>query len=162
MKTLDYLGLEEKATGKVVESLQQLLADYQVFYTNLRGFHWNITGHSFFTLHSKFEEMYNDTAEKIDEIAERILMLSGVPANKFSDYLKVAKVKEVSGVSCGEEALNNILDTYKNIIADERKILALASEAADEATVSLMSGYLTEQEKLIWMLVAYSTCSCKK
>ena len=96
MKTLDYIHLDAVAAGKVVEALQQLLADYQVFYTNLRGFHWNIKGHGFFVLHSKFEDMYNDAAEKVDELAERILMLGGVPVNKFSEYLKVAKVKEVS------------------------------------------------------------------
>lgn len=72
MKTLDYIHLDAVAAGKVVEALQQLLADYQVFYTNLRGFHWNIKGHGFFVLHSKFEDMYNDAAEKVDELAERI------------------------------------------------------------------------------------------
>lgn len=66
MKTLDYIHLDAVAAGKVVEALQQLLADYQVFYTNLRGFHWNIKGHGFFVLHSKFEDMYNDAAEKVD------------------------------------------------------------------------------------------------
>lgn len=162
MKTLDYLHLDASAANKVVESLQQLLADYQVFYTNLRGFHWNIKGHGFFVLHSKFEDMYNDAAEKVDELAERILMLGGVPVNKFSEYLKVAKVKEVSGVSCGDEALENILSTYGQFIAEERKLLSQASEAGDEATVALMSDYLKEQEKLVWMLVAYSTCDCKK
>ena len=75
MKTLDYLHLDENAAGKLVQSLQQLLADFQVHYMNLRGFHWNIQGHGFFVLHSKFEEMYDDMAEKIDQIAERILML---------------------------------------------------------------------------------------
>ena len=84
MKTLDYLHLDENAAGKLVQSLQQLLADFQVHYMNLRGFHWNIQGHGFFVLHSKFEEMYDDTAEKVDQIAERILMLGGVPSNKFS------------------------------------------------------------------------------
>mgnify|MGYP005932930901 CR=1 FL=1 len=162
MKTLDYLHLDESAAGKLVQSLQQLLADFQVHYMNLRGFHWNIQGHGFFVLHSKFEEMYDDTAEKVDQIAERILMLGGVPSNKFSEYLKVARVKEVSGVSCGDEALKNILDTYGHLIGEERKLLSLASEAGDEATVALMSDYLKEQEKLVWMLVAYSTCDCKK
>ena len=162
MKTLDYLHLDESAAGKLVRSLQQLLADFQVHYMNLRGFHWNIQGHGFFVLHSKFEEMYDDTAEKVDQIAERILMLGGVPSNKFSEYLKVARVKEVSGVSCGDEALKNILDTYGHLIDEERKLLSLASEAGDEATVALMSDYLKEQEKLVWMLVAYSTCDCKK
>ena len=162
MKTLDYLHLNEKKVADVVSALHQLLADFQVHYTNLRGFHWDIKGHGFFVLHGKFEDMYNDAAEKVDEIAERILMLGGEPDNKFSEYLKVARVKEVSGVSCGDEALKNILDTYGHLIGEERKLLSLASEAGDEATVALMSDYLKEQEKLVWMLVAYSTCDCKK
>ena len=88
MKTLEFIKLNESGANNVVASLQQLLADFQVYYTNLRGFHWNIKGHDFFVLHSQFEKMYDDTAEKVDEIAERILMLGGTPANKFSDYLK--------------------------------------------------------------------------
>ncbi len=162
MKTLDYLHLDAAQAGKTVNSLQQLLADFQLFYTNLRGFHWNIQGKSFFTLHSKFEEMYDDAAEKVDEIAERILMLGGVPANKFSDYLKIAQVKEVAGVTCGEEAVKNILETLSLLIKEERSILEQASEAGDESTVTLMSDYLKEQEKTVWMLVAYSTSSCNK
>lgn len=162
MKTLDYLHLDASAAQNVAAALQQLLADYQVFYTNLRGFHWNIKGHGFFVLHSKFEDLYNNAAEKVDELAERILMLGGEPVNKFSEYLKVARVKEVSGVCCGDEALKNILETYGQFIADERKLLSLASEAGDEGTVALMSDYLKEQEKLVWMLVAFSTCNCKE
>ena len=95
MKTLDYLHLNEKKVADVVSALHQLLADFQVHYTNLRGFHWDIKGHGFFVLHGKFEDMYNDAAEIVDEIAERILMLGGTPENKFSEYLKVAKVKEI-------------------------------------------------------------------
>lgn len=162
MKTLDYIHLDASGAGKVVVALQQLLADYQVFYSNIRGLHWNIKGHGFFVLHSKFEDMYNNAAEKADELAERILMLGGVPENKFSEYLKVARVKEVSGICCGEEALKNVLDTYSQFIGEERKLLSLASEVGDEATVALMSDYLKEQEKLVWMMVAYSTCDCKK
>ena len=149
MKTLDYLQLNASATDNVVKSLQQLLADFQVYYTNLRGFHWNIQGPDFFVLHSKFD--------KIDEIAERILTLGGVPANKFSDYLQISKIKEVGEVNCGSEALKNILDSYKYLIGEERTILSLASEAGDEVTVALLSDYLKEQEKLVWMLRAYST-----
>ena len=157
MKTLDYLQLNASATDNVVKSLQQLLADFQVYYTNLRGFHWNIQGPDFFVLHSKFEDLYNDAADKIDEIAERILTLGGVPANKFSDYLKISKIKEVGEVNCGSEALKNIRDSYKYLIGEERTILSLASEAGDEVTVALLSDYLKEQEKLVWMLCAYST-----
>lgn len=161
MKTLNFIHLDSIAAGKVVDSLQQLLADYQVFYTNLRGFHWNIKGSQFFVLHKQYEEMYNNVSEKADELAERILMLGGEPVNKFSEYLKVARVKEVSGVSSASESLKNVLDTYSYFIGEERKLLALASELADEATVALMSDYLKEQEKLVWMLVAYASGESK-
>ena len=161
MKTLNFIHLDSIAAGKVVDSLQQLLADYQVFYTNLRGFHWNIKGNQFFVLHKQYEEMYNNVSEKSDELAERILMLGGEPVNKFSEYLKVARVKEVSGVSSASESLKNVLDTYSYFIGEERKLLALASELADEATVALMSDYLKEQEKLVWMLVAYASGESK-
>ena len=161
MKTLNYIHLDANAVGNVVNALQQLLADLQVFYTNLRGFHWNIKGRGFFILHSKFEELYDDIAEKVDEVEERILTLGGVPANNYTDYLKVAQVKEVSGVSCGDEALENVLNTYSLLIAKEREVLALASSAGDESTVALMSDYLKAQEKLVWMLVAYSSSNCK-
>ena len=157
MKTLDYLHLNEEGVSKVIAGLNQMLADYQVFYTNLRGFHWNIKGHGFFVLHSKFESMYDDVAAKVDELAERILMLGGEPENKFSEYLKVAKLQEVSGVSCADECLKNILDTYGYLIGEERKLMVVASEAGDETTVAMMSDYLKEQEKLVWMLVAYNS-----
>ena len=128
-----------------------------MYYTNLRGFHWNIKGHDFFVLHSQFEKMYDDTAEKVDEIAERILMLGGTPANKFSDYLKVANINEVDKVSNGEQALDNILQSISYLIGEERKILSIASQAGDEVTVSMMSDYLKEQEKMVWMLTAYNS-----
>ena len=156
MKTLELIKLNESGANNVVASLQQLLADFQVYYTNLRGFHWNIKGHGFFVLHGKFEDMYNNAAEKVDELAERILMLGGEPENKFSEYLKIAKVREIDGVSCGGEALGHVLDTYKYLIGRERELLAQASEAGDEVTVSMMTDYLQEQEKTVWMLCAFS------
>ena len=160
MKTLNYIKLNESGVANVVSALHQLMADFQVYYTNLRGFHWNIKGHGFFVLHEKFESMYDDAAEKVDEIAERILMLGGVPENTFSEYLKVAKIKEVSDVACGSDAVSNILETYGYLIGEERKIIELANEAGDDVTADLMTGYLKEQEKMVWMLVAFSTKGC--
>lgn len=155
MKTLNYIHLDEKGANNIVVSLQQLLADFQIHYANLRGFHWNIKGHGFFVLHSKFEELYNGAAEKVDEIAERILMLGGIPSNKYSDYLKMSHIKEIDRVSNGDEALGHILETYGHLIEEERKLLSLASANGDEGTVALMSDYLKEQEKMVWMLTAY-------
>ena len=161
MRTLDYLNLNEAKVSGLVSALQQLLADFQVYYTNLRGFHWEIKGRGFFVLHEKFESMYDDAASKVDEIAERILTLGGTPENKYSGYLKVARIPEVSGVSTSREAVENVLGTYKHFIAEERKLIDLANEANDAVTADMLTGYLKEQEKMIWMLVAFSTHSCE-
>jgi starvation-inducible DNA-binding protein len=155
MKTLDFTKLDSVAAKETVISLQQLLSDFQVFYTNLRGFHWNVKGKNFFQLHARFEDMYNDTSDKIDEIAERILMLDGIPAHNFSDYLSLSQVKETSYITNGDEALKDILETLSLLIQSERAILAQVSAAGDEATVSMLSDYISEQEKTTWMLAAY-------
>lgn len=160
MKTLSYLPLNKQQVAPVVNGLAQLLADLQVYYTNLRGFHWNIKGRGFFTLHEKFEGLYNEVAEKVDEVAERILQLDGKPENKFSEYLKTTNVPEVSNVQCGGDAVENILQTLRALMIQERNILALAAEANDEVTVALMGDYLRGQEKQVWMLTAFASAAC--
>ena len=153
MKTTEITGL--KKVQDITKGLQQLLADLQVHYTNLRGFHWNIKGRDFYLLHEKFEEMYDDTAAKVDEVAERLLMLGETPVHTFTEYLKTARVKETGVVSDANEAVKIILDTYKHLIASERALISVASEANDEATVALISDYISGQEKEVWMLTSY-------
>lgn len=155
MRTLDFLALEENKTNNVVNSLGLLLADFQVFYSNLRGFHWNVKGKGFFILHAKYEDLYNDAAEKVDEIAERILQLGGKPESRYSEYLKIADVKEDGFEVAGAEGLGKVLDTMGLLIKEERKIIKIATEAGDDVTVALMSDYLKSQEKLVWMLISF-------
>ena len=154
MKTLDYLHLDNKKVNNVVNALNQLLADYQVFYTNLRGFHWNVKGKMFFGLHAKYEAYYNDAAEKVDEIAERILQLGATPENRFSEYLKKATLKEDGFKPAGTEGMKKILDDLSIRIKQEREVVKLAGEAEDEGTVALMDDFLISQEKMVWMISA--------
>ena len=135
--------------------MNELLADYQVFYQILRGLHWNIKGKEFFELHTKFEEFYDDAVVKVDEIAERILTLEGEPLHTFSDYLKTSKIKEKKGITNGVEGVKLIVKNFSIIIAKERAIMDMAGDANDEGTSSLMSDYISETEKTVWMLNAY-------
>ena len=154
-KNNNNIGLNIEKSKKVAENLNDLLSNYQLFYMNLRGFHWNIKGKKFFELHLKFEELYNDTLIKVDEIAERILTLSETPFHSFKKYLDTTEIKAAENIKVGEEAINIILDALKILLAKERTILTMASEANDEGTVALMSDYIVEQEKLVWMLSSY-------
>ncbi len=137
------------------KKLNQLLADYQLFYQNLRGLHWNIKGREFFELHIKFEEFYDDAVIKIDEIAERILTLEGEPLHTFTDYLKVSQIKEKKGITNGVEGVKIIVKNFSSLILNERTILNYSNEAEDEGTASLMSDYIAQTEKTLWMLNSY-------
>ncbi|TGG96018.1 DNA starvation/stationary phase protection protein [Natronospirillum operosum] len=149
------IGLEKEQAQILARGLNDLLANYQVFYMNTRGYHWNIRGKDFFELHVKFEELYTDLLTKIDEIAERILTLGEQPEHTYSSYLEAAAIKERTHVSDGTEAVSQILEAFRTVIARQRAVLSQAAEADDEGTSALMSDYIREQEKQVWMYSAY-------
>ncbi len=155
MKNTAIIGLKETKTKEIAEKLNVLLANYSIFYQNTRGAHWNIKGDQFFTLHPKFEELYDNLVLKIDEIAERILTLGAVPAHNYSEYLEVSSIKESKEVSDGNKCVENILASFKIVIDLQRELLDISDEAGDEGTNSQMSDYITEQEKEVWMYNSY-------
>ena len=155
MKTLNLIVLDKEKSKELVNHLNDLLANYQIFYQNLRGFHWNVKGSNFFELHTKFEEYYNDAIEKVDEIAERVLTLEGTPLHSYSAYMKQAEIKEVTGVSDGNRCVKEIVGNLGILIRKEREILALAAEIGDDGTQDMINPYISEQEKNLWMLRAY-------
>lgn len=154
-QNLNQIGLDKTASSDLADKLNELLANYQIFYMNARGFHWNIKGEKFFELHLKFEELYNDSLIKIDEIAERILTLGFTPLHTFGDYLERSKIKVSKNISSGTEAIQKILKGYEVLLPLERELLEMSGESNDEGTNALMSDYIREQEKLIWMYSAY-------
>ncbi len=155
MAQMNQIGLDEAKAKSLSQKLNILLANYQVFYINARGFHWNITGEKFFELHAKFEELYNDLLVKVDEVAERILTLGFTPAHSFSNYLQTSTIKEATNISDARQAVQNIVQAFQALLEVERDLLALSSDANDEGTNALMSDYIREQEKQIWMYSAY-------
>ena len=152
---MNRIGLKKDAAKKLAQNLNELLANYQIFYMNVRGYHWNIKGNKFFELHVKFEELYNDLFLKIDEIAERVLTLGHTPLHTFEEYTKASNVKPVNNITNGNEAVQGILDAFTVMIPLQRAILTKAGDTNDEGTNALMSDYIREQEKLVWMYSAY-------
>ena len=155
MNQKNQIGLEPAETGTLAQLMNDLLANYQVFYMNVRGFHWNIRGDKFFELHAKFEELYTDALVKIDEIAERILTLGYTPLHSYTDYLKKSDIHQYTGVTDGNTAVNYILEGFKVLLVKERELLKLSADADDEGTNALMSDYIREQEKSVWMYSSF-------
>ncbi len=152
---MNAIGLNKQKSKSLAERMNILLANYSVFYQNTRGFHWNIKGDKFIELHVKFEELYNDLLLKIDEVAERILTLGFTPEHNYSNYIRVSTVKESTKVTDGIQSVEQILLAFKAILSMQREILILAEEATDEGTNALMSDYIRQQEKQVWMYAAF-------
>lgn len=146
------LGLEKADSKESVEKLNGLLANFQIYYQNLRGLHWNIKGKNFFDLHVKFEELYTDSQVKIDEIAERILTLQGKPLHTFTDYIANSSVPVGKDISQDVEAVELVVTSLSELLKIERDILDLSDKSDDEGTNAMMSDLISEQEKTIWML----------
>jgi starvation-inducible DNA-binding protein len=154
MKT-NKIGLPQEESEIIITELNVLLANFQVYYQNLRGLHWNIRGKRFFDLHLKFEELYNDSQLKIDLIAERVLTLGGRPLHTFEDYLKFSKLAIGKNISNDVKAIHLIVDSLSDLLKIEREIGSKSAEINDEGTNSMISDFISEQEKTIWMLHAW-------
>lgn len=152
---MSYLGLDKEKTGKTVQELNVLLADYHLYYQKLRNFHWNIIGKNFFDLHEKFEELYDDAKVKVDEIAERILTLRFQPTSNLSEYLKTSNIKESSSDLTDSKMIETLLDDHRILLNQMRNIIEVAEKGGDEGTIDLIGAYIRELEKTSWMLDAW-------
>lgn len=114
------LGLKKAEVEKEIHALNILLSNYQTYYQNLRGVHWNIKGKRFFELHIKFEELYNAAQEQVDEIAERILTLGGVPFNTLASYVKHATIPVGENVFDDDKAVRLVIDSLVALLPLER------------------------------------------
>ncbi|HEY0978555.1 MAG TPA: DNA starvation/stationary phase protection protein, partial [Flavobacteriales bacterium] len=89
--TLRWTGDERK---RITESLNVLLANYQVHYQKLRNYHWNVTGGDFFDIHENLELQYTQAQENIDLIAERVRVFRERPLSTYAEYLATSTLKE--------------------------------------------------------------------
>ena len=142
-------------SSTVVNNLNQLLIDYQVHYQNLRLFHWNVKGPFFFMLHEKFEELYLEAAERIDEVAERILALDGTPKGSLASITAQATIPSSEDIIEANDMVQAILDANGILVKNLTTVLSSAGDVDDEGTLDIFTGYIREIEKQNWMLKAF-------
>lgn len=150
------ISLEEKKLRPVVDHLNDLLANYHVHYQKLRGCHWNVRGAHFFTLHAKFEELYNNAITTIDELAERVLTLGKSPLSRYQDYLETSEIKEIDTIGMSDiDLVRAVVDDLELLIALQRDLLEITDEANDEGSNDMINAFMQFNEKQNWMLRAF-------
>ncbi|WP_099205288.1 Dps family protein [Scatolibacter rhodanostii] len=140
------------------DKMNLYLANQEIMYIKLHNLHWYIQGKGFFTLHAKLEELYDQTAEVIDEVAERLLAISGKPIANLKNALAIATVKELEDEPVSSDSVvYKLISDVEYWIQDSAEIIKLAEDADDVGTADLFTGYLANYQKLLWMLRAYTS-----
>ncbi|TCZ74666.1 DNA starvation/stationary phase protection protein [Paenibacillus albiflavus] len=143
-------------TSKTLEQvLNTQIANWQLLYTKLHNFHWYVKGNHFFTLHAKFEELYQEAGEHVDELAERLLAIKGKPAATMAEYLKLASIKEAAYNENANQMVTAIVNDFKTIMQELKEGMEIAGAAEDEATSDMLLGILSGLDKHVWMLEAF-------
>ncbi|MTD29451.1 Dps family protein [Planomicrobium sp. YIM 101495] len=140
---------------KLNEELNVQVASWSVIYTKLHNFHWYVKGPSFFTLHVKFEELYNEATAHMDEIAERLLALGGMPVATMKEQLELSVVKEANKKESAEEMVEDTVKDFDKIMASLKKGMDYAAEDGDDMTEDILNAIHQSLQKHSWMLSAF-------
>lgn len=135
--------------------LNQQIANWNVLYTKLHRFHWYVKGPHFFTLHVKFEELYEEAAATIDEFAEQLLTIGGSPVSTLKEYLEVATIEESTEKLTAEEMVQAIVKDFEQIIIELKAGMEKAEENNDEVTSDMFLGLIGKLNKHNWMLKSF-------
>ncbi len=146
------IGIPEEQRLQIAHGLGDLLADTFTLYLKTHNFHWNVTGPQFNTLHTMFEEQYNELWVAIDVIAERIRSVGEVAPGTYAEYEERSSISVSEGVPNAQEMLRQLVEGHEAVARTARKVYPKANEAADEATSDLLTSRLQIHEKTAWML----------
>jgi len=139
----------------LIKEMNTQVSTWSVMYTKLHNYHWYVKGHQFFTLHAKFEELYNEATMHMDEIAERVLTLGGDPVATLKEHLDLSVVKEASGKEKSDQMVSTIVADFDNIMKSLKTGMEEAAKIGDDMTEDLLNAVYQSIEKHQWMLNAF-------
>lgn len=143
---------KNKLHNKVADELAHLLSDTYTLYLKTQNFHWNVTGPLFHSLHIMFEGQYQELADAVDEIAERIRALGAFAPASYTEFSKLSSIKEAKGQYSSEEMIKTLLQDHETLAHLITSIVTKAQQAEDEGTIDLLIGRAKSHEKTAWML----------
>jgi starvation-inducible DNA-binding protein len=140
---------------ELIQAINKQVANWTVLYVKLHHYHWYVKGHHFFTLHEKFEELYDEANGHIDVLAERILSIGGSPVSTIKGCLEIASVQEAKGNETEVDMVRDICNDFEKIIQELQVTMKLAENAYDQGTSDTLLSINGSLQKHVWMLKAY-------
>ena len=145
-------GISAEDRGDVAEQLTRVLADAYAVYLKTHGYHWNVRGPEFFSLHNLLEEQYREIWAALDEIAERIRALGFPAPGTYKEFVKLASIQEVEGVPKANEMIAHLVAAQEATARTARKLFPVVDEANDQSTADVLTQRIDVHEKTAWML----------
>lgn len=139
----------------VVKELNQQVANWTVAFTKLHNFHWYVKGPNFFSLHNKFEELYDEASQYVDDLAERILAKNGNPIGTMRESLETSIVKEAGKGYKAEQMVEELSEDFTNISKQLETAIEVAGNAGDDVSEDMFIAMQTSVDKHNWMLQSY-------
>lgn len=139
----------------LTDVLNKQIANWSVMFIKLHNYHWYVSGDQFFTLHTKFEELYNEGALHIDELAERLLSIGGKPVATMKEALAAASIQEASGRESSREMVESIVSDFTQMISELKNGMEIAESVNDETTGDMLLAIHSALEKHVWMLNSF-------
>jgi starvation-inducible DNA-binding protein len=146
------IGIEAKDRKAVADGLAKLLADSYTLYLKTHNFHWNVTGPMFNTLHLMFEQQYNELAQAVDLVAERIRALGHPAPGSYAQFSRLSSVREETEVPHADDMIRQLVEGQEAVARTARQVFPVAERAGDQATMDLLTQRLQVHEKNAWML----------
>lgn len=146
------IGMPEAGQQSVAQKLTVLLADTYLLYVKTQNFHWNVTGPNFHSLHEMFEHQYQELADAVDSIAERVRALGQRAPGSFKEFSDLTTLNEAGVVTEGSDMLKELSADHESIIRSLRDMLPAVTKVDDEVTISLLTDRMSAHEKMAWML----------
>ena len=146
------IGISARDRAAIADGLAHLLADSYSLYLKTHGFHWNVTGPMFNTLHLMFMDQYTELWNALDLIAERIRALGHPAPASYSQFVKLSSIAEETGTPAAEDMIKQFIAGQEAIVRTARKLFPNVDKVGDEPTADLLTQRMQIHEKNAWML----------
>lgn len=150
------IGLTEKNAQQIATALNKLLADEHILYAKTHNYHWNYIGDNFMEMHKFYEGQYEELAEIIDEVAERIRAIGHFAEGRLKEYLKLTDLEEPAPTPDQQKQVRNLLDDHETVTRWLRQqVDIMQDKLKDAGTADFLTGLMEKHEKMAWMLRSY-------
>jgi starvation-inducible DNA-binding protein len=140
-----------------VEALNQTLADTLTLRDLYLKAHWQVAGHTFYQLHLLFEKHYQEQAELIDMVAERIQTLGGISLAMGADAAEETRIpRPPRGREEVPVQLSRLLEAHELVLTQARAAAKAADESGDDGTNDMLVGnVIRTNEMQVWFLAEH-------